>query len=133
MDSLTEFHCIAVADDVKYLGVTFDKKLDFDCHFHNLKKKLSRSVGISAKVKPFLNSKTLLQLYCATFHSHLKYGILAWSPTYYYENLIKENLKPSISCDFSQKCQSESRPITLNTFTMARMGHDKHQNQLTTG
>ena len=40
------------------------------------------SVGILAKVKPFLNSKTLLQLYYAIFHSHLKYGILAWSSTY---------------------------------------------------
>ena len=58
---------IAVVDDVKYLGVTFDKNLNFDCHIHNLEKKLSRSVGILAKVKPFLNSKTLLQLYYAIF------------------------------------------------------------------
>ena len=69
-------------DDVKYLGVTFDKNLNFDCHIHNLKKKLSRSVRILAKVKPFLNSKTLLQLYYVIFHSDLKYGILAWSSTY---------------------------------------------------
>ena len=73
---------IAVVNDVKFLGVTFDKNLNFDCHIHNLEKKLSRSVGILAKVKPFLNSKTLLQLYHAIFHSHLKYGILAWSSTY---------------------------------------------------
>ena len=26
---------IAVADDVKYLGVAFDKNLDFNCHIHN--------------------------------------------------------------------------------------------------
>ena len=57
------------------LGVTFDKNPNFDCHIHNLEKKLSRSVGILAKVKPFLNSKTLLQLYYAIFHSHLKYGM----------------------------------------------------------
>ena len=37
---------IAVVDDVKYLGVTFDKNLDFDNHIHYLEKKLSRSVGI---------------------------------------------------------------------------------------
>ena len=73
---------IAVVDDVKYLGVTFEKNLDFDCRIHNLEKKLSRSVGILAEVKPFLNSKTLLQLYFAIFHSHLKYGILAWSCSY---------------------------------------------------
>ena len=33
-------------------------------------------------MKPFLNSKTLLQLYYAIFYSRLKYGILAWSSTY---------------------------------------------------
>ena len=76
------FFGIAVVDEVKCLGATFDKNLNFDCHVHNLEKKLSRSVGILANVKPFLNSKTLLQLYYAIFHSHLKYGILAWSSTY---------------------------------------------------
>ena len=65
-----------------YLGVTFDKNLNFDCHIHNSEKKLSRSVEILAKVKPFLNSKTLLQLYYAIFHSHLKYQILAWTSTF---------------------------------------------------
>ena len=49
---------IAVFDDVKYLGVAFDKNLNFDCHIHNLGKKLSRSVEILAKGKPFPNSKT---------------------------------------------------------------------------
>ena len=62
--------------------VAKSRNLNFDCHIQNLEKKLSRSVGILAKVKPFLNSKTLLQLYYAIFHSHLKYGILAWSSTY---------------------------------------------------
>ena len=69
---------IAAVDDVKYLGVIFEKNLNFDCHIYNLEKKLSRSGGILAKVKPFFNSKTLLQLYYAIFHSHLKYGISAW-------------------------------------------------------
>ena len=73
---------IAVVDDVKYLDVTFDKNLNFVCRIYNLEKNLSRSVDILAKVTQLLNSKSLLQLYYAIFHSHLKYGILAWSSTY---------------------------------------------------
>ena len=68
--NVTIYSGIGVVDDIKYLGVTFDKNLDFDCHIHNLKKKLSRSVGILANVKSFLSSKTLLQLYYAIFHFH---------------------------------------------------------------
>ena len=57
------FSDLSIADNVKYLRVTFDKNLTFDSHKHKLEKKLSRSVDILAKVKPFLSNKTLLQLY----------------------------------------------------------------------
>ena len=64
------------------MGVTFDESLSFDCHIKNLIKRLSRSVGILAKVKPFLNSKALLNLYYAIFHSHLQYGLITWNSTF---------------------------------------------------
>ena len=43
---------------------------------------LSRSIGILAKVKPFLNPIALLNLYYAIFHSHLQYGLITWSSTF---------------------------------------------------
>ena len=50
---------------------------------------MSQSVGILAKVKPFLNTKALLNLYYAIFHSHLQYGLITWSSTFktYFEKL----------------------------------------------
>ena len=45
-------------------------------------KRLSRSVGILAKVKPFLNTKALLNLCYAIFHSRLQYGLITWSSTF---------------------------------------------------
>ena len=65
------------------------KSLSFDCHIKNLIKRLSRSVGILAKIKPFLNTKALLNSYYAVFHSHLQYGLITWSSTF------KCNLKKS--------------------------------------
>ena len=44
---------IMIVKNAKYLCVTFDESLSFDCHIKNLIKRLSRSVGILAKVKPF--------------------------------------------------------------------------------
>ena len=46
-----------------YLGVAFNDSLSFDLRINNLQKKLSRSVGILAKLKPYLNFKALLSLY----------------------------------------------------------------------
>ena len=51
---------ITIVKNAKYLGVTFDESLFFYCHIKNLIKRLSRSVGILAKVKSFLNTKALL-------------------------------------------------------------------------
>ena len=66
------------------LSVTFDKYLSFDCHINNLIKKghCDQLIRILAKVKPFLNTKALLNLYYAIFHSHLQYGLITWSSTF---------------------------------------------------
>ena len=66
----------------KYSGVTFDESLSFACHIKNLIKRLSRSVEILAKVKPFLNTKALLNLSYGIFHSHLQYGLITWSSNF---------------------------------------------------
>ena len=52
-------------------------------------KKLSRAVGILCKLQSFLNKTTLLNLYYALFHSHIQYGLLAWSAIYksYYNKI----------------------------------------------
>ena len=51
---------ITIVKNAKYLGVPFAESLSFDCHIRNLIKRLSRSVRILAKVKPFLSTKALL-------------------------------------------------------------------------
>ena len=73
---------ITIVKNAKYLGVTFDESLSFECHIKKLVKRLSRTVGILTKVKPFLNTKVLLNLYYAIFHSHLQYGLITWSSTF---------------------------------------------------
>ena len=73
---------IMIVKNAKYLGVTFDESLSCNCHIKNLIKRLSQSVGFLAKVKPFLNTKALLNLYYAIFHLHLQYGLITWSPTF---------------------------------------------------
>ena len=66
-----------IVKNAKHLDFTLDESLSFNCHIKNLIKRLSQSVGILAKVKPFLNTKALLNLYYAIFHSHLQYNLIA--------------------------------------------------------
>ena len=69
-------------ETAKYLGITFDNRLSFEKHINNLVKKLSKAVGILRKVKNFLNSQALLQLYYAIFHSHIQYRLIIWGSTF---------------------------------------------------
>ena len=65
----------------KYLGILIDDKLTFKSHIHHLESKLSQSVGIIARLKYFLPSSALINLYFALIHSHLLYGLPVWAST----------------------------------------------------
>ena len=63
---------------VKYLGVMLDDKVTWCNQIEHLSSKLSRSAGIFAKLRYYLDNMTLIQMYHALFNSHLQYAILCW-------------------------------------------------------
>ena len=64
---------------IKYLGFYLDEHLDGSAHIMDLKYKLRRSIGMLAKTKPYLPKNYLIQMYYATFSSHMLYGCQIWS------------------------------------------------------
>ena len=66
----------------KYLGILLDNNLSFKPQIAHLESKMSRSVGVIAKLRYYLPSHTLLNLYFALVHSNLLYGLLVWGSTY---------------------------------------------------
>ena len=70
------------SDELQVPGNSNDKNLSFLSHIKKLENKLSKSVGILNKVKPFLNASTLLHLYYSIFYSHLHNGIIVWGSTF---------------------------------------------------
>lgn len=58
---------------VKYLGVLIDEHLLWDDQIKELSGKLSKAAGILAKMRHFVNYKSLLNLYYALFEAHLNY------------------------------------------------------------
>ena len=65
-------------DHVKYLGVLLDEHLNWKYQINNVALKISRGIGILAKLKPFLKDNLLRSIYFSLVYSHLSYGIHAW-------------------------------------------------------
>ena len=69
-------------ESVKYLGVMLDHNVTWCDQIEYLSTKLARSAGIFSKLRYYLNTNTLIQMYHALFNSHLQYGILCWGSTF---------------------------------------------------
>ena len=80
----------------KYLGILIDDQFLFKSQITHLESKISRSVGVIAKLRYYLPTETLLNLYFALVHVHLQYGLPVWaSPCKtYLQNLGNFKTKP---------------------------------------
>ena len=67
---------------IRYLGVYIDYNISWKTHITNISKKIKRSIGILSKLRYFLSTKTLLNLYYALVEPFLNYCIIAWGNTY---------------------------------------------------
>ena len=65
-------------DHVKYLGVLIDEHLSWKYQIKSIALKVSRGLGIIAKLKPFLKDNLIRTIYFSVVYSHLYYGIQAW-------------------------------------------------------
>ena len=73
---------ISRVNSLKFLGIFIDDKLSWTQHVNYLCSVISRNVGILNKLKYFLPSNILYNIYNALILSHISYGILAWGRAY---------------------------------------------------
>ena len=66
-------------DHVKYLGVLMDEHLNWKKQIANVTKKISRGIGILAKLRCYLDPKLLKNIYYCIVYSHLSYGSMGVS------------------------------------------------------
>ena len=71
-------HTLNQEDSVKYLGITIDNKLTWKPHIKNLRSTLSKSCYALAKLKQYVNKKTMKTVYYSLFYSKLQYCISSW-------------------------------------------------------
>ena len=63
---------------MKINGVTLDSQLSFKFHIEELTKKISRGIGLLYKLRPFVTTKILTNVYYAIIYPFLLYGIVIW-------------------------------------------------------
>ena len=71
----------AIKEYIKYLGVLIDSTLSWKHHVSNISKKISRSIVIMYKLRPFLPLKVLKNVYYSLVYSHIVYAIEVWGST----------------------------------------------------
>ncbi|MCA9346951.1 hypothetical protein KC960_05680, partial [Candidatus Saccharibacteria bacterium] len=67
---------------MKFLGVLLDEHLTWQAHINNVEAKVSKSIGIIAKARKYLNLKALKTLYFSFIHPYITYGNVAWASTF---------------------------------------------------
>jgi hypothetical protein len=67
---------------VKFLGVTIDKSLKFDHHINVTCKKISKSIGILHKLKSYVPSELMVNLYYSLVYPYIIYCNIIWGGTY---------------------------------------------------
>ena len=60
---------------IKYLGVLIDKYLSWKYHIDSIVTKISKNVGLIAKLRHFAPQPILLNIYKSLTHPYLSYGL----------------------------------------------------------
>lgn len=63
---------------VRYLGVLIDSNLSWKDHINHIVAKISRLIGVIAKLRHFVPTQTLLNIYRSLIQPHMSYGIVVW-------------------------------------------------------
>ena len=66
------------SNNVKYLGILIDPHLTWNFHIDDLSRKLSRAIGMLAKIRHYVQIQTLKMIYYGIFSSLLLYGAQIW-------------------------------------------------------
>ena len=72
------------SNSVKYLGIKIDRFLHWHGQVNSIAIKLNNIANaLLLKIRNYVNTKTLRNIYFAIFHSHLSYLCIAWAQNFY--------------------------------------------------
>ena len=96
----------AKLDYVKFLGVLIDKNLTWRPHIDHIASKISKIVGIFARLRHHVPLNTLLQIYRSLIFPYTLYGVPVWGQ--------------ASQCDFKKILTLQKRALCLIFFSSKR-------------
>lgn len=82
LNNICTCESIEKVSSFKYLGVIFDNRMNWSCHFVFLKNKLRKFIFVFRQINDILNKNEIKLMYFAYVQSLLSFGILAWGAAY---------------------------------------------------
>ena len=106
-------------DEIRYLGVHIDKKLDWKIHINKIKSKLTSASYILSKMRHYADAHTLKLLYYCLAYPYLNYCVTAWcgAPKSILQPLIRLENK-IIRIITNNNYTSPTKPIFLTLKTL---------------
>ena len=101
---------------IRYLGILFDSNLSWQFHIDYICQKVSKTIGIIAKLSHFVPRHILLTLYCSLILPYISYGICAWghtAETHLHKLLVLQ--KRSLRLIFFADRRTHAVPLFLET------------------
>ena len=79
LDSVTnDYANLEMKDYVQYLGLTIDSNLSWKYHIESICHKISKSIGIIAKIRHYVPRRVLLSVYNSLIVPYLTCGTCVW-------------------------------------------------------
>ena len=125
---------IPVCKFIKILGVTFDSNLNFRQHVHNISKKASSRLHVLRKLKPFLPTSGLVQIYNNCVRSILEYSAAMFvgfsssnnSSLERVQNRAHKIICGSSTCDCSNFLPLEYRRLMIGFDIFSSLSQDQN-------
>ena len=94
--------------EFNFLGIVINENMDWSSHIFKISNKISRTIGILNRLKRFLPSGILRQIYCSLILPHLHYGILIWG---FKSSKLSKLQKRAVRCITNSKYNAHSEPL----------------------
>ena len=101
---------------IRYLGILFDSNLSWKFHIDYICQKVSKTIGIIAKLRHFVPHHVLLTLYRSLILPYISYGICAWghaAETHLHKLLVLQ--KRALRLMFFADPRTHAVPLFLET------------------
>ena len=106
-------------DYIKYLGILIDYNLSWKQHINYIALKISKTVGIIAKLRHYVPFHTLMNIYKSLIQPYLSYGVVAWgyAAKKYTDKLLKLQ-KRVLRLIYFKDNRAHSIPLFISSNTL---------------